>query len=46
MNLTSQTDLPFFTFYQHLNVQLDDMAAKVAKQDDTVIDLVDGLAQK
>lgn len=31
---------------KHLKVQLDDMAAKLAKQDDVVMDLVDGLAQE
>lgn len=31
---------------KHLKVQLDDMAAKLAKQDDIVMDLVDGLAQE
>lgn len=31
---------------KHLKVQLDDMAAKLTKQDDIVMDLVDGLAQE
>ena len=31
---------------KHLKIQLDDMAAKLAKQDDIVMDLVDGLAQE
>lgn len=31
---------------KHLKVQLDDMAAKLARQDNIVMDLVDGLAQE
>lgn len=31
---------------KHLKIQLDDMAAKLARQDDIVMDLVDGLAQE